>query len=87
MTKKTHAKEGTLIVNESNGNITQSTTEEKVTETKPASGQSSAKQLLTLAKSFAIDGSLLPPEKQMPLQERVDRRALSQKQRQRLKQK
>lgn len=84
MTKKTHAKEGTLIVNESNGNVTQSTTEEKVTETKSASGQSSAKQLLTLAKAFAIDGSLLPPEKQMPLQERVDRRALSQKQRQQL---
>jgi len=32
-------------------------------------------QLLTLAKKFAIDGSLLPSDKQMPLEERFRKRA------------
>ena len=45
MTKKTHANEGTLIVNESNGNVTQSTTEEKVTETTENKNDPDKKQI------------------------------------------
>lgn len=84
MTQEKDSKQSIISVSGSNNAVINTTDNEKISEKKSVSGQSSAKQLLTLAKAFAIDGSLLPPEKQMPLQERADRRAYTNSQRQQL---
>ncbi|QOL25981.1 TIGR03899 family protein [Thalassotalea sp. LPB0316] len=84
MTNKHASTDNIITVNESANTAIASSVEDTASERKTKTGHSSAKQLLTLAKSFAIDGSLLPPEKQMPLQDRVAKRALTSAQRQQL---
>ncbi|WP_206483235.1 TIGR03899 family protein [Thalassotalea sp. G2M2-11] len=55
----------------------QATTTESVdagTKTKHSASPSSHMQLLTLAKQFVVDGALLSPDKQAPLEERMRKR-------------
>lgn len=61
-----------IEVETENTNITVSETEPQANE--PASALSNQRQLLNLAKTFAIEGGLLPVEKQMPIQDRAERR-------------
>jgi len=47
---------------------------EKTSKAKPSSSSSTQKQLLILAKQFALDGAMVPESKQMPLEDRAIRR-------------
>lgn len=61
-----------IEVEPDNTNITVSDAEPQVKES--GSALSNQRQLLNLAKTFAIEGGLLPLDKQMPIQDRADRR-------------
>ncbi|MFT5757334.1 MAG: putative repeat protein (TIGR03899 family) [Alteromonadaceae bacterium] len=57
-----------------NAHDTHIVTSEKQEPKNVASALSTQMQLLGLAKQFVLDGALIPPEKQMPLEERARKR-------------
>jgi uncharacterized repeat protein (TIGR03899 family) len=67
-----------IVVNDESSNNQVIKTETSTTQksgNKKNTGTSSQMQLLGLAKSFALDGALISPDKQMPLEDRTQKRA------------
>ena len=64
-----------LTKNKTQAAVTHENPDNSSTSSKKShSSASSQMQLLTLAKQFVLDGNLLSPEKQMPLEDRVRKR-------------
>ena len=84
MTKQTENVPSAPVTIDESGKAIEDAEQSKSTESRGKSSQSSAHQVIQLAKNFALDGSLLPPEKQMPLADRVAKRARNHAQRKQL---
>lgn len=71
--KEPHTKNGLTPAIEQTKSIT-SNSEKSTSSNKASAGSSVQKQLLVLAKQFALDGAMLPENKQMPIEDRASRR-------------